>query len=358
MIGEYQGREQIAQGEAFDVSPKSIQARTKRVKLECGTEVALLPKKTRGEAVNFRLTLRFGTPESLQGQVKASEFLPSMMTRGTKKYTRQQLQDALDKQRAQLSASGTPGVMTFTIETKKENLPAVLELLQQVLREPTFPEEELGIIQHAQVTGWEKQLVDPQAIATTLVRQHISPWPKDDPRYVPSMEEEIEASKSVTVAQLKKLHEQFLTPEYSDLAIVGEFDPDEILPICEKILANWKSKEPYARLANKAANKPGGSQEVNTPDKKNAVYYSAMSFPITDTHPDYAALVLGDFILGGGSLSSRLGNRVRQQEGLSYGVGSGFNASSQDRARGVLHLRDLQSPKRPEGQRSHRRRTR
>src|SRR5690606_13289463 len=130
----------ISQGEAFDVSPENIQARTTRRKLEAGTEVALLPKKTRGDSVTFRLTLRYGTPESLRGLVKACELLPSMMTRGTQKYTRQELQDALDKNRARLMASGSPGVVTFAIETKRENLPAVLGLLEEVLRHPTFPE--------------------------------------------------------------------------------------------------------------------------------------------------------------------------------------------------------------------------
>ena len=258
MIGEYKGREQIAQGEAFDVSPKNIQARTKRVKLNCGTEAALLPKKTRGEAVNLRLTLRYGTAESLAGLVKATEFLPSMMTRGTMNYTRQELQDALDKQRAQLAASGDPGVATFAIETKRDNLPAVLKLLEEVLRKPTFPEEELGIIQRSQIAGWEKQLVDPQILATTAVRQHMSPWPKDDPRYVPSIEEELERTKAVTRDQLVKLFEDFLTPKHAQLAIVGDFDPDEIVPLCENVLANWKAKQPYERMADKAANKPGG----------------------------------------------------------------------------------------------------
>ena len=322
MIGNYTGREQIAQGEAFDVSPKNIQARTKQVKLKCGTEAALLPKKTRGETVNLRLTLRYGTPESLAGLVKATEFLPSMMIRGTKNYTRQELQDALDKEKAQLSASGSPGVAVFSIETKRDNLPAVLKLLEEVLRKPTFPEEELGIIQRAQLAGWEKELVEPQSLATTSVRQHISPWPKGDPRYVPSIEEEIQRTKDVTRDQLVKLFENYLTPEHAQLAIVGDFDPDEIVPLCENVLADWKAKQPYKRLADKASDKPGGFEDINTPDKKNAVYFSAMTFPLKDTASDYPALVLGDFIFGGGSLSSRLGNRVRQKEGLSYGVGS------------------------------------
>src|SRR5690606_8724127 len=115
------------------------------------------------------------------------------------------------------------------------------------------------------------------------------------------------------------------------------------VPLCEKILAGWTASEPYERLAEKAASKPGGSEEINTPDKQNAVYFSAMSLPVKDTHPDYPALVLGDYILGSSSLSSRLGDRVRQQEGLSYGVGSGFNASSLD-PRAAFYLYAISNP--------------
>ncbi len=343
MIGNYKGREQIAQGESFNVSPKNIEARTTRVTLKCGTDAALLPKKTRGEAVNLRLTLRYGTPESLAGLVKATEFLPSMMTRGTMNYTRQELQDALDKEKAQLAASGSPGVAVFSIETKRDNLPAVLKLLEEVLRKPTFPEEELGIIQRAQLAGWEKELVEPQSLATTFVRQHISAWPKGDPRYVPSIEEEIQRTKDVTRDQLVKLFEDYLTPEHAQLAIVGDFDPDEIVPLCENVLGDWKAKQPYERLADKASGKPGGFEDINTPDKKNAVYFSAMTFPMKDTASDYPALVLGDFVFGGGSLSSRLGNRVRQKEGLSYGVGCRFNASSLDE-RSVFYIYAISNP--------------
>ncbi|MCA9070558.1 MAG: insulinase family protein, partial [Planctomycetaceae bacterium] len=343
MIGDYKGRESISQGEAFDVSPDNIQERTKVLTLKSGTEVALLPKKTRGNSVNLRLTLRYGSAETLGDLVKATEFLPSMMLRGTSKYTRQELQDALDKQRASLAGSGSPGTITFSVETKRDNLPAVLELLQQVLREPTFPDEELGIIQRSQVAGWEKQLFDPQALATTAVRRHISAWPKGDPRYVATIEEELEWTKQVTTDQLKTLHSKFLTPEYGQLAIVGDFDPEEIVPLCEKMLANWKSEQPYERMTNKASTKPGGSKEINTPDKKNAVYFSAMSFAMDDSDPDYPEMVLGDFLFGGGSLSSRLGNRVRQKEGLSYGVGCGFNASSLDE-RAAFYIYAISNP--------------
>jgi zinc protease len=67
---------------------------------------------------------------------------------------------------------------------------------------------------------------------------------------------------------------------------------------------------------------------LNTPDKANATYSAGIMLPVRDDDADYAALVIGNYILGGGTLSSRLGVRIRQQEGLSYGVSSSFSASS------------------------------
>jgi zinc protease len=106
MIGDYKGREGIAQGEAFDVSAESIESRTQRIKLSSGMKTALLPKKTRGEAVHLRLTLRYGDLANLKGRVTACEVLPSLMMRGTQSLTRQQIQDLLAKHRARILPSG------------------------------------------------------------------------------------------------------------------------------------------------------------------------------------------------------------------------------------------------------------
>jgi zinc protease len=69
---------------------------------------------------------------------------------------------------------------------------------------------------------------------------------------------------------------------------------------------------------------------VLTPDKANAMYFAGFSFPLQDTDPQYPALVMGNYVLGSGTLSSRLGDRVRQKEGLSYGVRSSLSVSELD----------------------------
>jgi zinc protease len=330
MIGDYKGRESIAQGESFDVAPEKIEARVKRPKLPGNVQAALLPKTTRGNAVNLRLTLRYGNESNLRGLATACEFLPDLMIRGTKSLTRAQLQDLLDKERAELHAEGNPGEATFIIKAKRSNLPAMLDLLRQVLREPSLPEDELETLRHEASAGLEKQLNDPMPLAFRTIRRALSPYPTDDPRYVPTVAEEIERYKSVTRADVKKLYDEFLGAQ-GELAITGDFDFDPTVAALVKTLGDWKPSQKFGELHRTGDVKLSRRVEtIATPEKANATYAAGTVFPMRDDDPDYARLVMADFILGGGTLSSRLGDRVRQKEGLSYGVRSNVNASSID----------------------------
>ena len=71
-------------------------------------------------------------------------------------------------------------------------------------------------------------------------------------------------------------------------------------------------------------------EDIVTPDKSNAEYLAGLSFALSDSDPDYPALRIGNFIFGGSTLASRIGDRIRQKDGLSYGASSSFTASSRD----------------------------
>ena len=331
MIGDYKGRATVAEGEVFDVAPEKIEQRIVRPKLPGNIKVALLPKKTRGEAVNLRLTLRYGDEKTLRGLSTAMELLPDLMERGTKKLTRQELQDILDKQRAELNSTGNAGEAVFTIKAKRANLPAMLELLGQILREPSLPEEELEILKREISAALEKQLNDPQPLAFRAMRRALSPYDPEDPRYVPTVSEQIERVKAVSRNDIKKLYDDFLGAQ-GELAIAGDFDVDQTVGALSKILADWKSSQPFAELHRSGDPKLSKKIEtILTPEKANATFAAGTVFPLRDDDSDYPLLVMADFILGGGTLSSRLGDRVRQKEGLSYGVRSNLNASSIDK---------------------------
>jgi zinc protease len=97
------------------------------------------------------------------------------------------------------------------------------------------------------------------------------------------------------------------------------------------MLGEWKAKEPYERITRDGHIELSAERKAfETPDKPNAAYMAGSVFPLSDADEDYPALVIGNYILGSSGLSSRLGDRVRQQEGLSYGVGSFMNSQSLD----------------------------
>ena len=69
---------------------------------------------------------------------------------------------------------------------------------------------------------------------------------------------------------------------------------------------------------------------IVTPDKANATFMGGLTVPMRDEDPSYPAALIGNYILGGGGLSSRLADRLRQKDGLSYGAGSEFSADAED----------------------------
>jgi zinc protease len=346
LFKDYKGREELAGGEAFDPTPANIDARSQHVTLaDGGIKGILLPKKTRGESVNVRLLLRFGNVDSLKGYEVASEIMPLLMTRGTKNLSRQQIQDELDKNRATLSASGTAGEAEFAIQTKRANLPAVLQLLKQILREPTLPADEFDVLRRRQLASLEEQLTDPGRLAITRVRRLVSPYAKDDVRYVPTIEEEIQRYTAVTREQVQMLYDGFLGSQSGELAIVGDFDPAENTKILQEAFSGWTAKESYARIGQiYFPDVPGVQQEIQTPDKANAMYVAGLAFPLKESDTDYPAVLIGNYVFGGGALSSRLGDRVRQKEGLSYGVGSSVASDALD-ARSSLTIYAICNPK-------------
>ena len=338
LIGNYEGRESIAMGESFDVSPENIEARTERFTLPSGLKVAFLPKKTRGASVQTRLILRYGNADSLLGLGTACEVLPSLMTRGTTARTRQQIQDELDGLKAKLSTSGGAGEATFAMETRGENLPAVLEILTEILRSPSLPESELEIIRNQKLSGYEQQLTDPTSLARVAVSRKLNEeYPADDVRYVASIKEKIEDWKKLELGEVRRLYEEFLGGQYGELAIVGDFEPGEARKWIEQVTKGWKSSVEYEHIPRQGDIEVVASHEViNVPGKENATYLAGSVFPLREDDADYPALMIGNYVLGSSGLSSRLGDRIRQQEGLSYGVGSFVTASSQDKRTSFL----------------------
>ena len=143
LVNEYKGDAVREVGEEFDPSTSNIEARTTRKKLPGGLELALLPKKTRGGAVFAGMALRFGDLKSLANLGDIPPMATAMLMRGSSKHTRQQIEDELDRLKANVNLNTWGSGLYMSIETTRENLPAVLTLMAEVLREPAFDAKEL-----------------------------------------------------------------------------------------------------------------------------------------------------------------------------------------------------------------------
>jgi zinc protease len=337
VLKDFKGKAAVAEGEAFDPSPSNIDSRTKTDKI-AGVSLALLPKKTRGNSVYARLTLRFGDEKTLLGTATAADLAADMLTKGTAKHTRQQFQDELDKLKARVSISGEARQANVSIETTRENLIPALKLVAEALKQPIFPADEFEKLKQENLTQIEGQKSEPQAKAMDVLGQWRSGhYPKNDVRYQPTMAEQTERYSAAKLEEAVAFYKGFYGASNATFAAIGDFDEAAVKAFIKAELADWKSPKTFTRVVEKFKENGGQVKSIETPDKANAFFLAYQPLKMSDSDPNYAAMELSNYMLGGGSgLSSRLMNRIRQKEGLSYGVGSQFVASPLDQSGAFL----------------------
>ncbi|HSI77268.1 MAG TPA: pitrilysin family protein [Lunatimonas sp.] len=331
LVTDYLGGEGLEAGEAFDPTPENIESRTVRHELANGMEIAFLNKKTRGSSVNFNFTIRFGNEENLKNKGFIGDYTSRLLDKGTASKSREEIKDEFDRLKANVSFFGSASAVSINGETVKDNLPEVLNLIKEILHEASFPKEELDKMILENITNIESQMSDPIALASNRMSRHSNPYDKDDPRYQLTFEESIAAHKAVKLEDVRNFHKEYYGANHGTMAIVGDFDEKKVFEALKDMLGNWNSKAEYTRLHGRIGKNPVINEALETPDKPNAFFLATQQFEMNDSHGDYPALVLGNFMLGGGFLNSRLAVRIRQKEGISYGVGSGFGASPIDK---------------------------
>lgn len=331
LLNDYTGRATTADVAAFDSSPAAIDAQTLRAPLALadGTsiELALLPKPTRGNRAEARLLMQFGNAESLQGQRMASSAVASLLDHGTLKLSRQDIQDRLIELEADLSLGGGAGNVVADISAPDNNLPAVIELVAHLLREPAFPAEELDTWKTQVATSIGSAMAEPGTLASQALARYDNPWPQTDPRYTPTFTESLDELQALTQDDLVQFHQRFYGTGALKFTAVGAFDPEAVRSALTKGFDQWKKAPAYVRLDNPYREIKPVLLTLNTPDKANAVYMATLPLSLQDDNPDYHALYVANYLLGG-SNRSRLWERIRVQEGISYGVGSNVSASA------------------------------
>ena len=336
LVRGYTGTQKVAEGEAFDATPANIDARTRRADLPGSLRVTLLPKRTRGEVVQGNVVLRFGTVQSLSGRRVAAGIAGAMLMRGTTERTRQQMKDTLDKLKASVNVSGSVRSANASFTVRRENLAPTLRLVAEMLRKPAFDGGEFEKLRTEQLAGLEAGLSDPQQLAVRALGRVSSPADKAHPLYSPTLPEDIADWKAATLDAAKAFHREFYGANNGDLALVGDFDADSTRALAASLFGNWSTSQAWALIPEPFKRTDSTLVSIETPDKPNAMFIAVQALKLADGDPDYPAMALATEILGGGFLKSRMADRLRQKDGLSYGVGSQMSVSPGDSAGGLL----------------------
>jgi zinc protease len=331
LVKDYKGDVKREEGEEFDPSVANIESRVQRHKLPGGLDLALLPKKTRGGTVFGGMALRFGDLKSLANLGDIPSMSTAMLMRGTARRSRQQIDDELDRLKSRVNISTWGSGLFVSLETTRENLPALVALIAEVLREPAFDARELEQLRAERLAGLEQQRTEPGTIAVTAFQKLLKPYPKGDIRYVDSVDEGVVDIKAVTREQMLRFHRDFFGAQPAQLSMVGDFDAAALQSQVTQLFGGWKAPKSFTPVPNDYHEVAGQQRSFETPDKAQAFYIAGLNLQLRDDDADYPALAFGNYMLGGGFLNSRLMGRIRIKEGLSYSVGSQLSVESLDK---------------------------
>ena len=338
-LRNYKSTVTVAHGEVFDPTPANIEARTVRAKLANGMKVVMLPKKTEGDRVDAVIELRFGDAVSLKGRNEAAQLAGSLLGRGTKTHTRQQLQEIMRQLDATITASGGGGggfgggrggrggggagggisSASANISAPRANFDQALRLAVEMLKEPAYADTDFDQVKTARVKALDNPQTEPTQLAAETLQRHLSPWAPGDVMYMQTREEQAAAVKKVTLEDVRQFHDRFYGANYGVLAVVGPVEQAAIAKLAGELLGNWNTAMAYKPIVAPYKSAAAINRKIETPDKANAQFEAGLRFQLSENDPDYPAMLLAGYMFGG-PITSHVSDRIRNREGLSYGA--------------------------------------
>jgi zinc protease len=330
LVKGYKGKETVAQTGSFEATIPNIKKNTEYGKLSNGLQYALLKKPVKGDKIFANFVLKVGDESGLSGKNSIPMLTARMLKSGTATRSKKDINDQLDKIKSSINIGSSGGGATITISlvTDKENVAAALDLLADILLHPSFDSNEFSKLLIDIGSELDESRSNPQSVAVTVFKQKMSLYPKGHPLYPESVDDEAADLKTASLADVRAFYGDFYGTDHGYVSFVGDIDGAAIKSFLDKNLGSFKSKKPYAPVESKYFDVKGSLQAIAIPDKKNATLYGGINISLKDSDPDYAALEMANEMLGGGAfISSRVANRLRENEGMSYGAGTFLSGS-------------------------------
>jgi zinc protease len=304
-------------GEA--TSPAQANMTAKRMVLDNG--LILLTSEQRAlPMVAVELVIDAGSRHEPAGQAGLANLTAKLLTYGTKKRNALQISESLDFVGASLSAGAGENSASISMTLLKKDLAAGLELLADILTASTFPQPEIDRQKQSVIAAIRAQEEDPGAVAGRAFAAALFP---QSPYGRPV--EGTEASvKNLQAQSLKEFYARYYRPNRAIMAVVGAVSEREISQALNQALRGWsKGTE---RTAPPPPSTIGAPQTIRLTKELTQANIILGHGGVPRNHPDYYAIQVMNYILGGGGFSSRAMDSIRNERGLAYSVYSFFAA--------------------------------
>ncbi|HEU4323692.1 MAG TPA: pitrilysin family protein [Roseiflexaceae bacterium] len=285
--------------------------------------VALIQRNPSSPAVSVRGDLRVGTANEPIEKGGLAVFTGASLIRGTARRTFQQIVDETESRGANVYASGGVHVSGFGGRSLAEDLPLVLELLTGMLTEPVFPAQEIERLRGQFLMSLRESEQETRVQASRALRQLL--FPPDHP-YSRLSSGTVETVQSITREDLTAFHRLY-HPASGAVAIVGDVEPAAVVELLEQTLGRWEVAGTPPQQELPAPNRLTGAQrrDIAMRGKVQSDVLWAVHGLARD-NPDYYAASVANMILGRIGLGGRLGENVRERQGLAYYCGSSLEA--------------------------------
>jgi zinc protease len=339
LLAGYTGRAAAVAVEDFALTPQNIEARLAKLRLDIGGEpglrLAVLPRRTKEDRVTGTLRLRWGSADTLQGQAVLASMLAPLLNQGTATKDADQIAQALLQMEAQLRLTSQVDNLTANFELPAKQFEPFVALLAELLQKSSFSDAAFARNQAAMLASLQGIKADTAAVAgNALQRVFTSRYSAGDPRASRSHAETEAQLRSASAQDLRAFWARFGGASHGEIALVGPLQPEEARATLQKHFGAWKSSEPRRPwIFEYPATPEPRWQSLLLPDKANANYAARIPLAMDDDAPDFAALFVGVQLLGGRA-GTALWQRVREQEGLSYGVNASLFVPVSQRGEG------------------------
>lgn len=331
LVKDYKGKAMEANTGTFEATVPNIIKSTEEGTLASGGKYALLEKPAKGNKIEGRILLRIGDEKSLSQKAMISTLTASMLKMGTKTRSKKDINDQIDQYKLNLSVASSVDGVYVRISTDKTNLSNALNLVQDIIRNPSFDVAEFEKLKLEIKNGIEANRNEPQAVASQELTKLTELYPNTHPFYTQTTDESLATLSKITIEDIKNFYKTFYGGNNSIISFVGGIDKTLIKSFMKNTFDNWESKTAYKRIPSQYFDVKSNEKTIQINDKTNAVLFGKINLNISEKSQDYPALEMANELLGGGTfLNSRIPQRLRETEGLSYGAGSYIQANYVD----------------------------